>query len=319
MKITERFLMQSLAVCLIAVFLIFCNSCSSKSDNDNRERPELSAKDSGDSPKVREDKKTPVPENKPLERTLVRESEKRSRPVTIPHDDSSTERSEPDKNKIKVDAVMAEFNASDSPEKKKELIESLGSLSSGQDPYLINFVRNALDDVDPEVGQAAIELLEDYRTPEILPLIAYALETVGEETRAEAVALLANVNDPQVSDLINIALNDNSEDVREAASEVVEELSGSVMLDVMAKGIVSPYNDVKYEILSMLEDRGDHTSVDLIIEGLRDNDMEFCKEVNETMEFLIDRKFETYEDARFWWKENKHRYDEELFTIEDDG
>lgn len=316
MTAIDRFLKKNIIIGLSVLCVGFLfPGCSQNNDKGKGEKKEILSTDFKDPSLVKEDegpqvsgqKDVPLPgqENETLE--------------LMPSDallDNKVEVREI--NPVKTDGLISEFNALDSSEKKIERIESLAHLSSAQDPSLINFVRNALDDADPEVGEAAIELLEDYTNPEILPVIAHALEADEADTRAEATKILSNVNDPQVSDLINTALMDDSEDVREAAIEVAEELQGNAMFSVMVNGISSQYNDVKYEIVSILEDRGDHNSVDLIIEGLRDNDPDFREEVNETLEFLIDRKFETYEDAQYWWGENKHLYDKALFKMDEE-
>jgi len=67
----------------------------------------------------------------------------------------------------------------------------------------------------------------------------------------------------------------------------------------------------------MLEDRSDHSAVDILIEGLKDNDPDFREEVNASLDFLIDKEFKTYQEAQAWWNANKDNYDEDLFPKED--
>ena len=40
-------------------------------------------------------------------------------------------------------------------------------------------------------------------------------------------------------------------------------------------------------------------------------------EINETLNFLINHEFETYDEAITWWNKNKNNYDEELFEKDD--
>ena len=198
-------------------------------------------------------------------------------------------------------------------EKKKVFREKLGKLAREHDPSLIDFVKKALDDPDPEVGRDAIELLEDYEFPEKLPAIEQALNSQDEETRINAVDALDEVNDPMASDLLIQALNDPSEEVRASALDLGEEYYDSDMwLSVMEAGISSQYDDVKYKIVSLLEDRDDKSALDIIILGLKDDDPKFHAEVNEVLDFMIDKKFDTYEAAFIYWTNNKDSYDDDL-------
>jgi predicted RNase H-like nuclease (RuvC/YqgF family) len=224
-----------------------------------------------------------------------------------------------DKSQRKAAALLAKFDSASSVKEKLEFIESLSELAFKQDPSVISVVRKALADPNSKVAHAAIELLEDYETPEILPAIEQALKLADEQIRIAAVETLSAVNDPQVIQLLAQALNDTSAEVRAAAIEVVQEYdSDPIKLSIMEKAIISPYDDVKYEAVSMLEDRSDHTAVELLIEGLKDRDPKFREEINETLSFLIDQEFETYEEALTWWTKNKDKYDDELIRIDDE-
>ena len=220
--------------------------------------------------------------------------------------------------KEQAEAVIAEFDSKVSPKRKLELIDSLTESAVEQHPSVIDIVQKILDDPDPEVGRAAIALLEDYETTEIIPVISQALESRDEQIRIGALASLANVNDPQVIDLLVEALNDTSEDVRSAALEVAQEQVDDIQLNVLEEGIASSYEDVKSEALSLLQDRSDHASVEIIIAGLLDEDSKFREKVNLALYLFVDQKFETYETALTWWDQNKHKYDENLFEIEED-
>ena len=84
----------------------------------------------------------------------------------------------------------------------------------------------------------------------------------------------------------------------------------------MEKGIVSPYNDVKYNTAYMLQDRSDHRGLEVLFVGLKDSNPQFREEINEILNFLVNKEFESYDEATTWWNENKSNYDEELFEKE---
>jgi len=217
-----------------------------------------------------------------------------------------------------VDTIIARFDSARTAERKIQLIESLGELYFENDSSVISLVAKALDDPNLQVGRAAIELLQDYETPEILPVIEKALNSDDEEIREQALMPLSVINDSRAANLLVKALDDTAESVRTTALEVAEEQNDDIMLSVMTEAINSPYDDVKYSIASTLEDRGDHAAVDVLIEGLKSQDPDFHDEINEALDFLIEEEFENYEDALYWWDENRDKFDEELFRIDDE-
>lgn len=311
MKLTERLSIYNIIIYWTILLLGFlCIGCSSKSDEDRQ--------DEAAPPTVASEEQRPISSNKEIRQTKQANEKLEKTPTkTISRKKQIVKHDNKQKNKVTT--IIAELASSISTERKIELIESLSELSIEQDPSVIIVVRKALDDPNPEVRHAAIELLEDYETPEILPVVAQALKSGDEQTREYALLPLSNVNDPRVSELLVQALEDTSEDVRATALEVAEDHEEqSIKLSVMEKGIICPYPDVKEATISMLEDRADHRAVEILIVGLKDSDSYFHELVNEALDFLIDKEFETYEQAQSWWLANKDNYDEELFRIEEE-
>ena len=345
MKLTDRLSIHNFVIYWLVLLLGFvCVSCSSKSDEEKKDQKAPSpivSEEEVERLKQEDDelkkalaeaigRKEQIASEEEVQR-LKQEVENLKRALAEASDrkeqeqiasKSPNDRKEQSrryyKDRDKVDTIIAEFKSAVNAKRKVELIESLSELSFGRDPSVISFVQEALDEPEPEVRRAAIELLEDYESTEILPVITQALKDEDEQIREEALMALSGVNDPQVGELLAQALSDTSKNVRTAALEVAEEHKDSIKLRVMEEGISSQYNDVKYEVASMLEDKGDHRAVEILIEGLKDNNSDFRDEINEALYFLIDEEFETYEEAQAWWVENKDNYDDELFLIEDD-
>jgi hypothetical protein len=99
--------------------------------------------------------------------------------------------------------------------------------------------------------------------------------------------------------------------------KVASEHSDRIELSVLENGIISPHNDVKYASTWLLQERSDHRALEILLEGLNDTDPQFREEINETLNFLINHEFETYDEAITWWNKNKENYDEELFEKDD--
>jgi hypothetical protein len=309
MKLTDRLSIYNFSIYWTIVLLgLVCVGCSSKKDEKKQDETASQSATSEEQGQIPSQKETKQPEQK---------SNKPKKILTKPINPDKKRQSVIYTDSNNVNTIIAQLDSAVGPERKIELIESLTELSLEQDPSVINVVQKALDDPNPEVQRAAIELLEEYKTPEILPVITRALKSPDEQTRQCALRPLSNINDPQVGKLLVQALDDKSEDVRSAAIEIAEDHQEQIKLSVMEKGITSPYNDVKESVISMLEEKADHKAVEILIMGLKNSDSYSHKLINEALDFLIDETFKTYEEARTWWLANKSKYDNELFKIED--
>jgi hypothetical protein len=333
--LTNGFLMCRFSTYPIVFFLCFvCISCSSKKTEKKKAEtsPSSIASERQMQVSFEEEIKRLKKENDELKRAVaklltfreeVKQLKKENDELKKAVDKAIQEKEQSGKigrqpDKDKVGAIIVELDSAISAERKIELIKSLSKATSVEEPRIISVVRKALDDPIREVGRAAITLLEDYESPEIIPVIERALNSKDEQTRIDALSPLGHINDPQVGKLLIQALDDTSEDVRSAALEAADEQEDPINLSVMEKGIRSPYKDVKDTVVSMLESRGGHPAVEILIEGLKDTDVSFFEEINDTLDLLIDKQFKTYEEARSWWNKNKDRYDAELFEIEED-
>lgn len=321
MKLQNRFSIRNLTVYLLVLSLGFvCVGCSSKTDEEKKEEkaPPSAAPSEYMQIPSEEEAEQLKQEDDELKGAMTEVIGEKEQIASQSSDDKKEQKEKRYEDEDTIDSIIAHFDLVVSAEEKIKLIKLLSELSIRQDPSMISFVQKALDSPYPEVGRAAIGLLEDYDTPDILPVIEQALNSGDEQTGMEALSCLSGVNDPQAGELLAQALSDTSIDIRVAALKAVEwHEDDRIKLSVMGEGIASEYDDVKYEVASMLEDRSDHSAVDILIEGLKDNDPDFREEVNASLDFLIDKEFGTYQEAQAWWNANKDNYDEELFPKED--
>lgn len=52
--------------------------------------------------------------------------------------------------------------------------------------------------------------------------------------------------------------------------------------------------------------------MDVLITGLKDPNPDFHNEVKTQIDFLISEKFDTYEQAKKWWDENRSHFKDDL-------
>jgi hypothetical protein len=143
------------------------------------------------------------------------------------------------------------------------------------------------------------------------------LSISDDQIRIDALTSLSGIDNSEVCELLIYALGDNSKDVRSTALKIASGHSDRIELSVLENGIISLHDDVKLASTWLLQERSDHKGIEILFVGLKDTDPQFREEVNETLNFLINHEFETYDEAITWWNENKDNYDDELFEKED--
>jgi hypothetical protein len=144
---------------------------------------------------------------------------------------------------------------------------------------LIDKVMTALDDPDPEVREEALDALED-------------------------------VDDEAINQALLKALADENADVREKAMEVMGEIQSPTILPSLEQTLVSGDESMGEEALSILEDIPDPRAVDLIIEkGLLNYDSSISQAAFDSLEFITDQEFDSYEQARAWWDANRDTFE----------
>lgn len=105
-------------------------------------------------------------------------------------------------------------------------------------------------------------------------------------------------------------------DVRYAALDVVSHWSGPEAVPILAAALASPHRDAKLIASSQLSLRADKPSLEVLLTGLNEPDLDFRERVNDKIESLVDRRFPTYEEASAWWTKNAPDYDAKLFRKE---
>jgi len=207
------------------------------------------------------------------------------------------------------------FDFSKSSEEKIEVLETYADFG---DPGIVEFLNKALDDKDPEVRLKAIEILSDMEQgvipqSEIITLIDKAVLDDKDDIRLAAIEIISQIEIKGAQEVLAKAIDDKAEDVRSAAFDGLDYQDPEGKNMVLSKGINSSFKDVRESVINNITMNASHDGVNILIEGLKSDDKDFKSEVKETLEFLIDQKFESYEEAKKWWEGNRDRYDEDLF------
>jgi len=212
---------------------------------------------------------------------------------------------------VEIDTISQQIKGMTLPDDKIELIDKLDEMDS---PALPKFVKSMLNDSDPNIRLAALELLDDKKQGDIADCVDKALDDPDEDVREYAATLLYGVKQKEnEKNLLVKVMNDSSENVRDTGFDVLSEKSQDVQEFIFEETIHSPYKDIKENTADAILDIPSHSSVLILFEGLKDTDDDFVESVNSKLDYLFGKEFKSYEEAIKWWNNNKNNYDNELF------
>lgn len=196
-------------------------------------------------------------------------------------------------------------------------IDWISEFADAHPDRIAEMAATAINDKDVEVRIEVMETLIDNEVSDALGVIKKAMKDREEEVRQLAAEACEFVEDKQAGPILIAALADKSEIVRETALEITEGEDNDTKLSIYKAAITSKYEDVKEEAVSVLFDMSSPLAVDILLEGLKDPDPDFRQDVIDSLDFLIDQEFASYQEAKKWWDANRKRFDEELVEMEE--
>jgi hypothetical protein len=143
---------------------------------------------------------------------------------------------------------------------------------------IIAEVMQALDNPDDEVRQSALERLEELKVESLNAPLQKALRDASEEVREKAMEVMGEIRSPEIIPSLETALSIGDEQMRESA-------------------------------LDILEDIEDPRSIDAIIEsGFKDTSASIREAAFNSLEWLTEMEFRSYEEAKSWWSANRDSF-----------
>lgn len=263
---------------------------------------------------------SPPAENKRLEEMLRsmpeserREIEKLSGHQLAPEEFPTEQLDEEHEGKIKfevtqemrdlVNAATRAFLA-DLPDEDK--IAALQKLIGIDDPIVMDVVMMALNDDNPDIRELALDVIMNIDDPAVIPAVVKALDDDNPDIREYALDALMEVDDPRINEALLKALDDENVDVRDNALNIMLYISSPNVIDALAKAITDPDPDIREKAIIVLEDIQDPRTIDILIEkGLLHDDDEIRQDALDSLNFITDQEFQSYEEARAWWDRNR--------------
>lgn len=209
-----------------------------------------------------------------------------------------------------VNEALKKYASTNNADEKIDILDSLALISNKK---ILDLIYKALDDPSDDVRIAAAQLLEDFDSNAIIPAVSKALDDKNEEVRLIAMNALDDVDSPEATNLLVKGIGDGSEDVRDAVFFVLADRDSGTKEAILGEAINSKFQDVKERVPDLAIDTPSHKTMEMLIGALQDKDEEFKEEIISIINFFVSEDFNTYEEAKNWWAQNKDKFDEELF------
>jgi len=220
--------------------------------------------------------------------------------------------------RLEVESIDRRIQATTDINEKLELLDDLNYI---EDPLVLDIINRELSDPSADIRLSALELLENFDGKEVFSTLRKAFEDSSEEIRIAAIDIIDDVDipggDPEEADILLKAVNDPSENVRSAALNAIDNKSAYDLEIIGEDAIKSNYPEVKESILESLADTPSVRGVEIIIEGLKDQDPDFRSDVIDELELITDQSFNSYDDARKWWDQHQNEFLEEFSHYSD--
>jgi HEAT repeat protein len=190
--------------------------------------------------------------------------------------------------------------------------QALNDLLGVCDPEVVKVAHLALACGDPEQREVAMELLADFTSPEILPVVGKGLDDAAPEVRTAAIQALDEQHGTTALEMVGKVLNDQDAEVREAALNRLFEEDPASYTPLLSPAVTSDYPDLREKTLQLLFENRSHAGLEVLIEGLRSTDPQVREEISEAISQLVSEEFDSYEQARAFWDQNKNKFDDDL-------
>jgi hypothetical protein len=188
--------------------------------------------------------------------------------------------------------------------------ETLRKTINEETPEVVDLTDRILrPDLSDAERMAAVKELASMDHATILEVVMKALDSPSPDVREAVLESLAEVDDEAVNAPLLKAMEDENVEVREEAMDVMERIESPNILPSLERALFDSDEDIREQALSVLEDIPDHSAVDILIEkGLQHDDESIRQDTLDSLDFITDQEFESYEQAHEWWELNRDEF-----------
>ena len=191
----------------------------------------------------------------------------------------------------------------------EEKLRAIEALDGIYNPAILEAVSAALDEANVDIREAALDSIMDLNDPVVIPVVMKALDDEDPDIREYALDAVMDIDDERLNDVFDKALDDENVDVRDNAVDLMLFIESPNILPSLAKAMNDPDEDIRDKALITIEDIPDPRAIDILIQqGLLNDNETIQEDTMDSLEFIFDREFKDYQEARSWWDANRNTW-----------
>lgn len=168
----------------------------------------------------------------------------------------------------------------------------------------------------PEVQREVVGLARQIGAESFLAILAQALAASDALGRLDAARSIALLPEHRFCDGVIIGLAAEDPEIRAEVMDIVAQAKPHLRPGALREGLAAAFPDVQERAVELLTEQPSPDLFAVLLEGLRLGNDDLRAIVNEAIDEIVERRFESYEDAARWWLTNRNQFDEMMLRAE---
>lgn len=168
----------------------------------------------------------------------------------------------------------------------------------------------------PELQREVVGLARQIGAESFLAILAQALASTDALLRLDAARSIGLLPENRFRDGVMIGLAAEDPEIRGEVMELVAQARPHLRPDALREGLAAAFPDVQQRAVELLTEQTSPELFPVLLEGLRLGNDNLRGIVNEAINEIVERRFESYEEATRWWLANRNRFDGMMLRAE---
>jgi len=166
------------------------------------------------------------------------------------------------------------------------------------------------DDLSVQEKLAVIRSLENIDDPMVVDPVMIAMGDQDPDLRNAALEVLRGMDNEEINEAFLAGLGDDNYAVTEKAMDIIADGDSPNILPSLEGALMDSDEKIQKIAIATLEDIYDVRAVDLLLDtGLLNANEAIRNEVIDSLEFITSQRFESYQDAKIWWELNRDTFE----------
>lgn len=168
----------------------------------------------------------------------------------------------------------------------------------------------------PELQREVLALARQIGAESFLAVLAHALASSDPLVRLDAARSIGLLPEDRFRDGVRIGLAAIDAEIRGEVIDLVAQAKPHLRPDALRDGLAAGFPDVQQRAVELLTEQPSPELFQVLLEGLRLGNDDLRGMVNEAINEIVERRFESYEEAARWWVANRNRFDGMMLRAE---